>query len=588
MNQPDPVVVEVIRNRLASVLFAGSIALKRAAYSTVITEADDFSIAIFDTRCQLVAQLDQLPIFLGAMPEPLRAFVDKFSYDEMQPGDVYISNDPFTAGGTHKNDINIMVPVFVQGILRLLVMSKAHWSDIGGKSPGSWSPDATTSFEEGLSIPSIRLITAGQLNQDVLDLVLANTRLQTNNKGDLLAQISGCHVVIRGLDELFRKYDWELFSAVYNTILDRTEALVRRHISDIPDGVYRGFEQVDDDGVNSGPIPIDLDVIIEGSSLTVDFSRCPPQADGACGNSSYARTLSMVRTAVRSLTAINVPSNEGYFRPIRVVAPPGSVVHPVAPAPVTLGNHVARALREAIVSALSQAIPDRVVAGQFGGALTMIMSGADTARNREFIYVSPYAGGWGAGCRHDGTFPLMMLEGGRMRNVPCEVVEQLYPLRVESYALRPDSGGPGEWRGGLGIQTDLLVLAPELRLSVAMDRHRFPAPGLFGGENGAHSRLFVHDGNQDWREITKVAGYRLSRGSLISHRSGGGGGFGPPRARDPARVLADVVAGYVTPESARDRFGIVIVDGQVDAENSKSLREGQVEPSPRRRRPAGL
>lgn len=572
MTQPDPVVVEVIRNRLTSVLFEASVALKRAAYSPVITETDDFSIAIFDTRCQLVAQLDQLPVFLGAMPEPLRTFVDKFSYEVMQPGDVYISNDPFTAGGTHKNDINIMAPVFVKGRLRLLVMSKAHWSDIGGKSPGSWSPDATTSFEEGLSIPPIRLIKAGEISQDVLDLILGNTRLQNNNKGDLLAQISGCQVVIRGLEEMFKKYDWELFSAVYNTILDQTEELVRRHISDIPDGVYRGFEQVDDDGVNSDPIPIDLDVIIEGSSFAVDFSRCPPQSVGACGNSSYARTLSMVRTAVRSLTAVNVPCNEGYFRPIRVVAPPGSVVHPVAPAPVTLGNHVARAVREAILRALAEAVPDRVIAGQFGGALTMILSGADASRNREFIYVSPYAGGWGAGSRHDGTFPLMMLEGGRMRNVPCEVVEQLYPLRVESYALRPDSGGPGEWRGGLGVRTELTVLAPEVRLSVAMDRHRFPAPGLFGGEDGAHSKLFVREGDKDWKEITKVAGYRLGRGCVISHRSGGGGGFGPARSRDPRHVLADVIAGYVTAESARERFGVVVVDEQIDEEASRALR----------------
>lgn len=551
----DPVTREIMRNRLTAVLHEASIAIKRSAYSSIITETDDYSIALFNRDGALVAQAEQLPLFLGAMPEPMKEFLSAYPADSYREGDIFISNDPYSAGGTHKNDINILMPFFYDGFLRLFVMTKAHWMDVGGKTAGSWSPDSTNTFEEGLSLPPLRLASEGRVNKELEATILANSRIPRENLGDMRAQIAGCKSAITRLNEVCSEFGWSLLEDALLSLMEHSELAMRKAIDAIPDGTYEGRDWVDWDGVTEDPIEVVVTVRVAGEEVELDFSGCPIQSQGSCGNSAYARTISIVRAAVRSLTDPSIPCNEGLFRPIKTVLPAGTVVNPTWPAPVTLGQHVARAAREAVVFAMADVLPDVAIAGQYGGPLSMVIAGRDPRTETNFVFGSPYAGGWGAGRGCDGVFPLMMFSGSKMRNCPIEVAEVRYPLRVERHELRPDSGGAGEFRGGLGVRIDYRIEGDHALLSTAMDRVRFAPPGLSGGQQGANSGLRIIHKDGSTTDVEKVAGLKLQTGDVISHQSGGGGGYGDAARRDRAMVQRDVEEGYVTPKAAEGIYG---------------------------------
>jgi N-methylhydantoinase B len=556
----DPITREVVQNRLISIVREMSHSLSRAAYSPIIYEVKDFSNVLLRPTGELVAQAEGIPVFLGAMSPVLRAVLERYPVESIAPGDVFISNDPYTAYGTHKNDVNVVRPIFAGEILVLFAACKAHWTDIGGKDPGSWSPDATNVYQEGVSIPPLRLIAGGQMNDELFEMVLSNTRVRVSNEGDLLAQLGACHVADERIAELLGEYAWHELDAYIDSLLDYAEAQTRAVVESIPDGVYEAEDWVDSDGVSDEPFRITVRVTVSGDEIELDFSDCPEQRYGGCGNATWASSASAAKVAFKCATLPHAHTNEGTYRPLTIVTRPGTVVHPVSPAPVTIWGDVGRAIIEAVLRALGQADADRAIAGFYGNVDGLAIAGDDPRTGSGYISFSPYAGGWGARPDQDGVSALCPIINGDNANVPVEVVENRYPLQVERYELVQDSGGPGEFRGGLGVRIDYRVMSENTSVSASLDRYSIAPPGVQGGREGALSGLYIDSGDGIERPAHKVAGLPVPRGALVSHRTGGGGGHGDPSRRDRNRVRADVLDGYVSEAAARTVYGYDLSD----------------------------
>lgn len=552
--QVDAVTREVIQNQLISIVREMSHSLARASYSPIIYEVKDFSNVLVRPTCELVAQAEGIPVFLGAMAPVLAAVLEHHPLEGMRPGDVFVSNDPYAGNGTHKNDVNVVRPIFDGDELVLFAICKAHWTDIGGKDPGSWSPDARSIFQEGVNIPPLRLIAEGRMNDQLLEMILANTRLRANNEGDLLAQLGACHVAEIRVHELLAQYSWDEVDAYITSLMDYAEAQTRAEIARIPDGVYEAEDWVDSDGVSDEPFRIAVRVTVRGSDIELDFTDCPPQRYGGCGNATWVSTGAAARVAFKCATLPHASTNDGTYRPLTVRTKPGTVVHPVPPAPVTCWGDVGRAVIECVLRALGDADPTRTIAGFYGNVDGLAISGDDQRTGRPYIHFSPYAGGWGARAEKDGINALCPIINGDNSNVPCEVVENRYPLRVERYELVEDSGGAGRRRGGLGVRIDYRVLSDGATISASLDRYAIAPPGLAGGHDGGLSGLYLIEGDRT-QPAHKCAGVDVPRGTVVSHRTGGGGGYGDPRERDPRDLAQDVADGYVSEDAAREIYG---------------------------------
>jgi N-methylhydantoinase B len=335
---------------------------------------------------------------------------------------------------------------------------------------------------------------------------------------------------------------------------------VRAAISAVPDGTYRGEQVVDSDGVTEDPITISVAVRINGSEITFDFSECEAQRYGACGNAHLVNTIAACRVVTKCLFGPNVVTNEGFYRPLHVVTKPGTVVHPVAPAPVTVWDNIGTAIVEAMFFALGEVLPDQVPAGAFGGVQAMAIAGTDPRSGEEFIHFMPYAGGWGARRDKDGVNALSSMLNGDQYNIPCEVTETRFPLVVERYELLTDSGGCGRKRGGLAARIDYRVECNDATVSASLCRYRFAPPGLFGGDPGMHAALILNLGTAEERNAPRIGGAKVQRGRIISHRSGGGGGFGTPTERSREEVERDLAEGYISPGAAHANYSVVVSD----------------------------
>ncbi len=578
--QVDPITLEVIRAGLISIVREMSVALTRTAYSTIIRDVHDFSCVIFDARGRLVAQAEGIPSFNGSMSFALDAVRVKYPLESMRPGDVFISNDPYFAEGSsfHKNDINILMPVFHEGRLVMVSASKAHYLDIGGKNPGSYAPDAENTYQEGLCIPPVRLYDAGVMNEAVLEIFLANVRVPDTERGDLFAQLAAGKTAELRAIELVAKYGTETVALAVDHLLDHAEKMVRSAIERIPDGTYRAEGFHDGDGTTEEPIPLKVAVTVSGGEITVDVTGSAPQRRSSGGNGHWHTTVAVTRETVMFLSDSSLGTNEGSYRPIHVVAPKGCVYRPVSPAPTTTGTaDLSVRLIELIMQALAPVLPEDVIAGTFGTVSALTLAGHEPD-GREFVHFSPYAGGWGGRARRDGNSAMVSLLSGDNYNVPCEVMEARFPsLLARRYALREGSAGAGRQRGGWGVTYDYETLVP-LELSVALDHFNFPPVGLFGGNAAEGSALVIDPGGAAQRVLHQAAGVPVAAGTVISHRTAGGGGYGDPLERDPEAVAADVRDELLTREAAIADYGVILApDGAVDIEATAAERAGRGE-----------
>ncbi len=562
----DPVTFAVLGGSLRALVNEMNLTMFRSAHSPVITEGRDIGGAVFDADGRLVAQGDwDLAVFVGMLEFSVRAIIERYG-DELADGDVFVMNDPFV-GGTHFNDVGVVRPVFEAGELRGLVGIVGHWPDVGGQEPGSFVANAREHFQEGLRIPPVRLIHAGEPDFAVHELIRANMRHSDDRLADLRAQVGATAVGAERLEALAGRYGWSTVTDAMARAIDHSERLVRAEIARMPDGVYAGEDSIDMQSLDHPePRAVRVRMTVAGDALTFDFSASDGQALSA-SNSTLSATCSAVYVTVKSLFPAP-PMNHGCFAPIEVVAPAGTIVNAQPPAAISsMAATVYEKVIGACLQALGAAVPERAVGCPYN--LINLTIGAD-----DYVAYLYSEGGFGGRATKDGPPGLVSLFGGGAKITPVEVMERRYPVRFEQWALWPDSAGPGRFRGGVGSRKTLRLTAGSARLSCLGDRELYPPFGVSGGEAGAAHGLLLNDDDPNRRrDLTlKAVGVELKAGDAITILAGGGGGYGPPFERDPAAVAADVAAGYVTAEHAEQRYGVVVRDGAVDADATARLR----------------
>ncbi|MEE8447092.1 MAG: hydantoinase B/oxoprolinase family protein [Gemmatimonadota bacterium] len=515
----DPVRLEVYRHLLASIAEEMGAVLRRSAFSPNIKERRDYSCAVFDARAEMAALAAHIPVHLGAMPLSVAGCLESL---ELGPGDVAILNDPYR-GGSHLPDITLVAPVFAEeGELLGFVANRAHHADVGGATPGSMGLASELS-EEGVVIPPRKLVRAGKLDVEVRDLLLDAVRTPEERAGDLRAQLASVRRGVRRLQGMSGRYGRQEVARYMLELIDYTERVARRFIASLPDGEYRFEDALDDDGVSEGPVPIVVALRIRGEEAEVDFTGTSSQRPSSV-NAPYAVAVSATYYVFRALLGEDVPSNDGILRPIRVVAPEGSVVNPRPPAAVAAGNvETSQRITDVLLGALARAVPGRVPAASQGTMNNVTVGGWDPDRKRPYAYYETIAGGAGASCRSDGASATHTHMTNTL-NTPVEALEYAYPLRVLRYEVRRGSGGAGRHRGGDGVRRDLRVTGAA-RACILSDRRRLFPYGLEGGDGGSVGRnVLIRDGEE--RELPGKICLDLKPGDVLSIRTPGGGGFG--------------------------------------------------------------
>ena len=542
----DPITLAVVEHRLESIAQEMTEAMLRTAMSQILNSSRDFSTAILDGDCQLVAQGEGIPVHISALPVAGAAVRDYFGED-ISDGDLFILNDPYF-GGSHLPDITIIRPIFYEGRLLFYGVNRAHHSDVGGGTHGGYNPGANEIYQEGLRIPPLKLYDKGVPRADLLQMLSANVRQPENFLGDLNAQIGSVMLAAQRIESLLADYGPDRLMAVVAEVLDATERQVRQFISGWPDGVYYGESLVDDDGFDSKLVPIRAKVTIAGDSMTIDLSESSPQVEGFI-NSAYANTRSLAHAAIMYLAPMDVARNEGSMRPVQIIAPRGLVVNANPPAPVCMStNHCAEEVVEAVFKALAPAIPGAVSAG-FSRRLRYAITGFDPRTGRRFIwhfFLARGGGGASYGCDGWSNVGEINVAGG-IRSPSIEVTEERFPFFIERHELRPDSGGVGRWRGGLGAVCDLVYEGegPAL-LNTAGDGVVVPPFGLFGATDGLPHHYKIVSGDAERVLGSKEVGVVVNPGDHIVCLSSGGGGYGQPENRDKDASIWDLKNGYAT------------------------------------------
>jgi len=528
MTQVDGIRLEIYKHLFAAIAEEMGVVLRRASYSPNIKERRDFSCALFDCEGMMISQAAHIPVHLGSMPLSVQAAIGAFN--DLADGDVIILNDPFR-GGTHLPDITLVSPVFVQGeamqpALFGFVASRAHHADVGGMVPGSM-PVAREVYQEGLIIPPVRLVRAGQMNQGLLDLILANVRTPEERAGDLWAQTASNQRGATRMAEMVTKYGSEEVSIYMRELLSYTERMTRRLLDSLPDGEYSFADYLDDDGIGDQPVLIKVKITIEGDHAIVDFTGSAPQQKGSI-NAVYAITLSAVYYVFRCLLGLDVPNNAGCLAPIHVIAPEGTVVNALPPAAVAGGNvETSQRIVDVLLGALAQIPPGAgkvvIPAASQGTMNNVTIGGFDNEKSRPFTYYETIGGGMGARPGADGASALHSHMTNTL-NTPAEALEYAYPLRVLRYEVRRGSGGRGRFYGGDGIRRDLQVLA-DAQVTLLSERRRFQPYGLEGGEAGmAGENVLIRDGVEN--RLPGKGSFEVETGDILSIRTPGGGGYG--------------------------------------------------------------
>ena len=542
----DPITRSVVQHRLSSIVTEMGEAMLRTSYSQILNSSRDFSLGICDTGGRLIAQADHIPVHVGALPWATLAVEQRFS--DISPGDVFLLNDPYH-GGSHLPDLTAFVPIF-DGDRRLYwTIVRAHQSDIGGATHGGYNPGATDIWQEGLRVPPIRLYDAGVLRDDLLDLLALNVRNPREFRGDLAAMIGAAHLGQRRLSRLFAEFGAALIEAAVEVILDAAEQQARAVVSTWKDGVFHGEAFLDDDGHGRSDIRISAKVTKSGSNIEIDLSGSDPQTTSFV-NSSHANMQAAAVMAFAYLIDADIPKNSGALRPLTVIAKQGTIVWADPGRPVTLcTSHPSNEIVEAVVKALSACCPDRVMAG-WSRRFRIALQGENPRTGREFIWhlfqARPGGGASGGG---DGWSSIGEWHSvGGIKFGSIEVAEVRFPLHFRHHEFRPDSGGDGRFRGGLGVALDLVVETEKpARANTAGDGARHGACGMLGGEDGApHHYSLVSAGRPPRVLRTKEVGIDVQPGDCFEIRSSGGGGWGPPEQRQQAARQRDVKQGLVT------------------------------------------
>ncbi|MFN8475307.1 MAG: hydantoinase B/oxoprolinase family protein [Anaerolineae bacterium] len=549
---PDHITVEILRNAFNAIAQDMNANLARSAFSPIIYEMKDCSVGLFNEHAELLGQAPGLPIFLGALDEAVRIVRDHFGPTGIRPGDVYAINDPYLTG-SHLNDVTVVSPIFYHGEVIGFTANKAHWLDMGGKDAGV-SVDTTEIYQEGLRFGPIRLYQAGEAQRDILDIIARNSRLPRSILGDLHAQIAACRTGEQRYQAVVERFGLATVRAATAEIFAQAERADRAAISALPDGEYVADGYLDSDGHTDDPIYLRVRVTIAGDQMDIDLTGSSGQRAG-CTNCGLAQTISAARLAYKFLINPQHSPNGGHFRALTVTAPTGSIFAAQEPAAcVYYAPHLGLMI-ELVLKALSQAVPERIPAGQPSDQMNFMMTG-HTSTGALFLTGEASAVGWGALPDNDGLNSMVNYMAGDLKNLPAEVEEAKYPLRVGQRSLETDSGGAGRFRGGLALIKDYVPTAPGCHLVLWLERTVTPGWGTAGGQTGRSARCIVDPGSAG--EITlKKANHRpIGPGITVRCYTAGGGGYGPAWERDPRRVADDVLDGYISRDAAEREYGV--------------------------------
>ena len=576
MSDIDPILLAVLNGRLVQIADEMDATLYRSAFNPIIAEAHDACHGLYhaQTGATLVQGTTGLPIFVGAMAFAVKAVIDKANQDgNLEAGDTYLFNDPYD-GGTHLNDFRLVRPLFWNGKVFAWLASVGHWLDVGGNVPGNFNAKATESFQEGFRVPPVKLARAGVIQQDIIDILGANSRVPQSNWGDLNGQLNALDLGERRLQALLADYGEELIVSALDLLTARAEKLMRANIADLPDGTYSYDDFLDNDGITDVPLSIALDLTISADKMRLDFSRSSPPCDGPL-NIALSTTVACCYVALKHIFT-DVPANAGCLAPIEFVIPNTTLLGVSAPRPV--GGYTETILRviDTVFGAFAKVAPQRANGSPFATINALSLSGW-REHGRRWVMFCFFGGGLGGNPESDG-----LNHGNNPISTatipPAEILESLYPVMFTQWALRPDSGGAGFNRGGLGAIYEIEALAEGATdVSLLGERGKFPPFGVNGGKSAALNRfVYQSDGGERTPPlVSKVTDIRIVAGQHVRLETPGGGGFGDPLTRDPLRVARDVELGYVTPAAARRDYKVVIAEnGAVDAAATAALRSG--------------
>ena len=568
----DPITVEVIRSFYQSTARQMRSTLVRAAFNPVIYEMIDFSIGIYTRDAELIAEGPGIPFFMGTLTFAIRSIVKHLGIDKIYDGDVLLSTYSYWTG-SHPQDAVIIRPIFVDGRVFGYTAVKAHWMDLGAKD--IYGTDTTDIWQEGLQLHAVKVVKRGKLDEEIVGIIRANSRMPTEVIGDLTAEISACGHGVRRILELVQKYGAETVEQATASILDHGERIARGAIKAMPDGQWSAESALDNNGITQDQVPFRATVRIVGDEITVDTSGSAPQQPGPV-NCPFPSTASAIRLVLKMIMAPNYDANEGFFRPVKIVSPEGSIFNPRPPAPIFLSGWSGEIMAESLFQVMAKIAPDRSVARSGGDLGGMMFSGIDPLDGSFFAGGEDECCGQGAARDQDGENALILFALGESRNVPVEIFEERWPILTEKYELRPDSGGAGKWRGGVGVVKQWKALT-DLKLIGTIEQTKAPAWGVDRGQSGKTNKMTISVGLPHERPMGKVSGWVLPAGERLLFEMGGGGGWGDPLDRDPSRVLSDVIGGYVSIESAERDYGVVIRKNDdacgVDEKATRGLRE---------------
>ena len=570
--QTEVVTREIIRGKLLAVADEMGVVLKKSSMSPVIYEVLDFACGFCNAAGELVSQTNGITVFTGTFSIQVNVILKKFA-GQIHPGDIYILNNPYD-GGTHYNDVGVIKPIFVDGELFAFAISISHWTDIGGKAPGSLPADSTEIFQEGICFPGIPIYKEDVRQDGIFEMIAANVRIPKMALGDLNAALASVRIAEKRCLELCEKYGNVVVTETFRHILEYSERVSREAVEALPDGVYEASDWVDGDGISEERFPTRIEVRIEGDKIVCDYSGSCRQLQGPV-NCSRSALISAVKTVFKAIVDPQAPSNEGWFRPLEVVAPDGTVFTATKPAPVGWYYEGTGQASELAWKALAPIVPERVSVGSANSLCVTVLGGMDRTKQEPWVMIEPSMVGWGATEERDGNCVTSAITNGDTFNYSIELLEAKFPVRVRQYGLNISGGaGPGLHRGGYGSVREYEMLADDTVLSASYGRSIEKPWGMERGDDGSCNYFELHTGTEA-RRAARAPTTVMKRGDRIRMFTGGGGGYGDPFERPVEEVLEEVRAEYISAEQAREDYGVVVTpDGRgIDRDGTAQLRQ---------------
>ena len=569
MKKADPISTEIIRNAFISIAQDMNAVLIRSAYTPVIYEGKDCVVALLDEKGEVLGQSSGLPLFLGNLQVCVQETAKMYGWDYFKEGDIFFVNDSFFTG-THLNDITIFAPIFWNGNLAGFSASRAHWLDVGGKDPGG-SMDSTNIYQEGFRWPVTRLYENNEPRKEIIEFLRINGRFGYSLIGDMNAQIAAGKTGEKRFQGILDRFGIDLVRSARDEIFRQSEELGREAVRKIKNGTYYADGFLDDDGLGSDPVKINMKVIVEDEKITIDLDGSANQTQGPV-NCGFAQTISACRVAFKLLINPKRPVDGGTFKTLDVTAPKGSIFKAEEPAACQWYFSSLGLLIDAFVKALSTSTKELSAAAHYGDSMVIFIGGVDPRNNFPFLSVEPTCGGWGGFEGSDGADALINNVNGGFKDLPIEVFESKYPVSIFNYGFRENSGGLGKFRGGLGLYREYTINTDGF-VSLWFERSVTPAWGLFGGKDGLPPNVNIKIPNEEEKNLLKANGLQIKKGTVLTTYTGGGGGFEEPLERDPEDVLKDVKNRYVTIEKAKEDYKVSITANlEIDENATTKLR----------------